>query len=458
MAEIDTSQASAALNPAQGLSQELQDYLSRPLPKPPVEPKGIGPEDIKKAYDAQAADITQIAQQQNKVDAATAEQMRGIQQKYEGQYQQAPEFKPTPESKQDLLALFGMLGAMGAMAGGKSYGSALGAMNAMGGMLNGYAQGRQDLFNREKSQFDEHLKSVQMHNQQISQAFDRAIKMAPYNLSQSTNKLIQELKSNQADMLAAQVQRDGTIKASESWNQLNSKYEAELNKRLELLTKMNKSISGSALVPVVGPDGNTIMVTRDQASQAALAGNPYKAGSRYMQPEQMAYRQWITPGGQGGKIIYSVNTVAQHLNQLEELSEALNNKDYPLINKIANRYSAAVGEDPVTNFQAAKQAVASEIVRVITGAGGALADRQEAEGILNEAKSPAQLKGAIEKIKGLIGGRINSASIQYKSGTKRDDFKELLSADAIKAFGKYADSGQSSGATPVPPEVSVSGW
>jgi hypothetical protein len=269
MAEIDTSQASAAPDPAQGLSQELQDYLSRPLPKPPVEPKGIGPEDIKKAYDAQAADITKIAQQQNKVDAATAEQMRGIQQKYEGQYQQAPEFKPTPESKQDLLALFGMLGAMGAMAGGKSYGSALGAMNAMGGMLNGYAQGRQDLFNREKAQFDEHLRSVQMHNQQISQAFDRAIKMAPYNLSESTNKLIQDLKSKQADMLAAQVQRDGTVKANESWKQLVSSYETELNKKMAIWSKMApKPVGGkeyeavkgqvSTLKNIIGDDVNRI--------------------------------------------------------------------------------------------------------------------------------------------------------------------------------------------------------
>jgi hypothetical protein len=195
--------------------------------------------------------------------------------------------------------------------------------------------------------------------------------------------------------------------------------------------------------PVVGPDGQTILVTQEQAAQAAREGRPYTPAGRSMPSGELAYRDWIRPGGQGGKNIMAVNTVAQHLTQLDELGKALNNSDYPTLNKIANRYSVAVGQDPVTNFNAAKQAVAGEIVRVITQTGGALADRQEAETILDAAKSPAQLEGAIGTIKNLIGGRINSAKYLYEVGTRRKDFTQMLTPDARKTFGKYVEEGAS---------------
>ena len=49
-------------------------------------------------------------------------------------------------------------------------GPALIAMNGMAGMLKGYSEGRADLFNQEKAKYDEGMKAVQMHNQQITDA------------------------------------------------------------------------------------------------------------------------------------------------------------------------------------------------------------------------------------------------------------------------------------------------
>ena len=166
------------------MADDLSSFLSQQSPQ---FPEGAAPKDLLKAYQEEGQTAVDVAQKKGAAQADYTRQegqyMQGIQKKFEGQYQEAPEFKPTPQSKEDLMGLFGILGAIGAMAGGKSYGSALGAMNAMGGMLNGYQEGRKDVFEREKAEFDKHLQSVKAHNDKITQSFNQAMKMAPYNLS-----------------------------------------------------------------------------------------------------------------------------------------------------------------------------------------------------------------------------------------------------------------------------------
>jgi hypothetical protein len=75
-----------------------------------------------------------------------------------------------------------MLGSLlmlaGATLGGKGKQGALMAVQSMTGMMNGYRQGRQDLYQRERQNFETGVRQVQAQNQQLQQAFERAQRLA----------------------------------------------------------------------------------------------------------------------------------------------------------------------------------------------------------------------------------------------------------------------------------------
>ena len=75
-----------------------------------------------------------------------------------------PEFKPSQDNALDLGAIFSMIGTMGVALGGSGKLSGLNALNAMGGMLKGYQQGRKDLFTKEQATFDKEMASMKAHN------------------------------------------------------------------------------------------------------------------------------------------------------------------------------------------------------------------------------------------------------------------------------------------------------
>lgn len=237
-----------------------QDFLAQMQPSQP--PEGAAPKDVLNAYQHEGQTAVDLAQKKGAAQADYTRQegqyMQGIQKKFEGQYQEAPEFKPTPQSKEDLMGLFGILGAIGAMAGGKSYGSALGAMNAMGGMLNGYQEGRKDLFDREKAEFDKHLQSIKAHNDQITQAFNTAMKMAPYNLSGAKAKLQQDLATLDAQMLKAQVERQGIEKTAQMWQTTSDKATREMLTRAQTLRALEQGMAAKAKLDSAGTSGTGV--------------------------------------------------------------------------------------------------------------------------------------------------------------------------------------------------------
>jgi len=154
---------------------------------------------------------------------------------------------------------------------------------------------------------------------------------------------------------------------------------------------------------------------------------------------QIAERNWTNPNGTGAKNLAATATVANHLFTLRTLADAVDAGDTPAINRVVQYVQRNLGYPEVTNFDAAKQAVSAEIVKAITGTAGALADRKEAESILDPAKSPAQIKGAINTIEDLIGGRLEVMMETYRTGTGRskESFIEKLPQNVKTTFGKY---------------------
>lgn len=134
--------------------------------------------------------------------------------------------------------------------------------------------------------------------------------------------------------------------------------------------------------------------------------------------------------GKQGNNVRSFNTSLRHLDTLSNLSDALNNGDAKLINKIGNLWNTQTGEAAPVNFEAAKKIVADEIVKAIVGSGGGVADREEAAHTIDAANSPAQLKGVIGTYKELMAGQLKGLKQQYETSTGRKDFHKYLSEEA----------------------------
>jgi len=441
------------------------------LPDNYQENTGFQPQDITKAYQNQADVMSKVpvekAKAQAAYDAQQSNYVRGLDTKFQSQMQPTPEFKPSRESTQDLVALFGMIGAIGAMGGGKSYGNALGAMQGMTGMLNGYNQGRKDLFEREKSEFDKNMQAVKAHNDQITQAFDRAVKMAPYNLTAAKNELSLKLAGLDAQVLKSQLETQGIEKTAQLWNQANSSATQKINAQTAQLNALSASqrlqqqtdspstrgrpsatdedieetAQGIANLSLKAPGLNNR--NRDKILARVRQINPgYNEGD--FGNIQAAERNWTNPNGAGAKQIQAFNTVYNHLETIDRLGEALKNNDVQATNRLTNLFRTNLGHPEVTNFNAAKQAVASEVVKAITGTAGALADRQEAERILASYNSPEQTKGVVDTLRRLIAGRYEAAERQYTAGTRRskEDFKRFLPENVNDYFSGSTSSTQ----------------
>lgn len=134
--------------------------------------------------------------------------------------------------------------------------------------------------------------------------------------------------------------------------------------------------------------------------------------------------------GKTGNTVRSFNTAISHLNTLSGLADALDNGNVTLINKAGNLYASQTGQAAPTNFDAAKKIVGDEIVKAIVGAGGGVADREEAARSISSANSPAQLKGVIGTYKELMNGQLKGLKLQYEQSTGKKDFDRFLSDDS----------------------------
>ena len=384
-------------------------------------------------------------------------------------------FVPTKENAQDLATLFSLVSVIGMAIGGGGKENSQAAMSAMNGMLEGHQKGRADLYKQELSTFDKNFKSMVQKHAEFRKEMEDAVKLASTDkegamadaklAAAKAGSNITKAMLDQGRLLDAYKFVDesqaGVDKAVEAEAKLRAaaakEVEAERRHRESLAhaekmralsdayaEKMARMKGGAGGAPLSGMSPKELFedaakaianyaekppALRDPQRNALLARarqiNPtYNEGD--FGNQNAAYRNWISPNSSGSKQIGAFTTVAGHLNTLEKLGDALNNKDTPAINSALNWFQTQAGYPQVTNFNAAKQAVAAEIVKAIEGTAGALRDRQDAQEIFSAIQSPAQLKGNIDIVKELINSRLETSRVLFEAGTGRKNFDELL--------------------------------
>jgi hypothetical protein len=125
----------------------------------------------------------------------------------------AKPFVPTQENVQDMAAIFSLIGVLGFAIGAGGKNNAIGAMNAMNGMMQGYQQGRQDRYLREKDLFESNAKALKTKIDSLNNRMNDIAKLAAVNM---------EKANMEADMLFAQEGADFLKKYKDKMGLVNT--------------------------------------------------------------------------------------------------------------------------------------------------------------------------------------------------------------------------------------------
>jgi hypothetical protein len=120
-----------------------------------------------------------------------------------------PAFVPTKETAADMGTLFSLLAVAGQALGGRGKAGAMSAMASMTGMLNGYRQGRQDLYQKERQNFEAGLRQIQAQNQALQEAYRRAQEAARTDMESARAQLQTRLVELGAPLVSIATERAG---------------------------------------------------------------------------------------------------------------------------------------------------------------------------------------------------------------------------------------------------------
>jgi hypothetical protein len=142
-----------------------------------------------------------------------------------------PAFIPTQDTAADMGTLFSLLAVAGQALGGKGKTGAMTAMASMTGMLNGWRQGRQDLYEKERRNFEAGLRQIQAQNQALQEMYTRATRAAQTDmqgaLAEAERRAI-ELGAPLAALAARRSGNQGLNTIDQSYAQVVSQLESRV--------------------------------------------------------------------------------------------------------------------------------------------------------------------------------------------------------------------------------------
>jgi len=187
----------------------------------------------------------------------------------------------------------------------------------------------------------------------------------------------QDLSTNKVDTIEGSV-RPASAGGGE-FGEFGNAVDA-LNKDAQAMLAQLYLKTGS--LPPLGAGKSAALAKANILNMAALMStgkSPAEAADSVMNNKQnmqarvAAIKAFNT--GIEGRSARSLSTVMYHLDTLDQASRALSNGDIRAFNAIGNKINKEIGYSAPTDFEATKKIVSSEIIKAITGAGGALQDR-----------------------------------------------------------------------------------
>jgi len=375
------------------------------------------------------------------------------------QINQTSAFAPTKESAKDVASLFALMSVAAFGSGGKGKYAGMQALSSLTGAMKGYQAGRQDVYEKDIKNFEENMKANKQHNEELLKMLELAQKEYSKD-RENAQLLLNQAIAHDSTGIAARLARSGNISGAidavkmvisvhETMEQRMHKLEDDKTKisyeiaKYKAIHPTAASYSGMSPKQIFDDNAHAIasyaMNPKDIPikERAALLAEARKINPSYNEGDynnrNKAVQYWQI--GKGSEQLKSFKTVQAHLDTMNKLIDALQNKEFKAANKIINFFRTQLGDTSVTNFDTAKQVVANEVVKAINAVGGtsALADRQEAARIFDASKTPEMLKENIGVLQNLISGKVDTARGFYQVATGRDDFDKLIAPKTISA-------------------------
>ena len=156
--------------------------------------------------------------------------------------------------------------------------------------------------------------------------------------------------------------------------------------------------------------------------------------------------------GKSAANIKALNTLAGHLEELDQSIDGLNNTNFGWINAPAQAIGQLAGDTntqkAVARFNGWIAPVASEMTTVLRGSNGAEADIKNWVSQLNSAKSPAALHQTVQDMVRAAQSRLGSLEDSYNNGmAKVDEPLPFLRPSTKDIFDRLAGGGGSGGST-----------
>lgn len=159
----------------------------------------------------------------------------------------------------------------------------------------------------------------------------------------------------------------------------------------------------------------TPLPVRQEFLNKVMATNPQFNSAAY-DVEKGVMKDFTS--GKAAQNLNSFNTAIEHAKQLNTATDALDNGDLRVLNKIGNTLGFETGSDKQTNFNVVKNAVSGEISKVFKGGQATDAEIAHVMAPFDAANSPAQLKGAINQAITLMNSKRDALKAQYEAGRK----------------------------------------
>jgi hypothetical protein len=162
--------------------------------------------------------------------------------------------------------------------------------------------------------------------------------------------------------------------------------------------------------------GNTNAGARNLQKLAPLASLVDPTFSMATFPQRVALQKSYLGGGKNFQEMQAIDTVAGHLVNLANASDALNNGRFPMLNSVLNGVLSATGDPRVDRFNTVKQAVSNELSKAYRGGHVTEGDVREWQSNINSAKSPDQLRTVIGEFNDLLMSKRKALEDGYKLG------------------------------------------
>lgn len=300
----------------------------------------------------------------------------------------APTIQYSADTADGMKNLAVLLPIAGMMMGGAGQLSGVGALKAMSGVLEGHKQGNQDRIALEQKNFEQQMQNWKLHQEQIKGAFERALQRAKISASAAQSGLQVDLAKLDAQLLLADVKKNGIIDPLKRFNAMNEKVttaiEGAVTKMYTSPTKTSQMTDDAANFvadsyldnPAAAAPLFSRLSAPDKEKVLALAAQ--KAKDKNISPEDLDKKrlQLIadtsaarTFGTQEARVGAAAQTASNSISIAKDYSERLPRGTFQTFNSFVQKGLSEISDPDLLGFRKALDTLSIEYARATTPTG-----------------------------------------------------------------------------------------